>query len=236
MAQSEVSHPICPTCGSDFVKNKQAPGRLICRRCNVSFDEKLIMAYWHGTGYSQAVRSNEHYTAASNGSLPQLTGQLREEVLDGSFTEDDDYEYFFDPNASAFDPLSDDLDDIIEYEFYETDFEPKENQKTIDDSKEGSKAYGPFAVLSAVVGLVCLIVSLIPIIGLVSVIPAVLGMMVGRLSWSKLEPGSPAYAAAIFGTIACAIAVVTAIIAAVCGENIIGFLNTTFPELFQSAK
>ena len=67
-----MSHPVCPYCGSNLVRNKLAPGRLICRTCNLSFDENRISSLWNGTGYSipaKNVRNNVNYPSAHASSL-----------------------------------------------------------------------------------------------------------------------------------------------------------------------
>lgn len=232
--------PVCPTCGEKFAKNPAAPGRLICRHCCRSYDEKAIWTYWHGSGYNKVVRDNFNYPAAAEGGLPTLSGELREEIIEADLfgTENDAaYEIDIDPFAE-YEAQEDTFDGIPDYDFgTPTLYQDAKNSpfgipdENVDEEL-GSK--GAFAVLSAVVGLVSLIVSLIPVVGLLAIVPALLGMAAGRYSWKSLPPGSVYYAAAVFGTIACGLAAITAIVAVICGNQIISFLNSAFPSLFSN--
>ena len=226
--------PVCPTCGEKFAKNPAAPGRLICRHCCRSYDEQAILAYWHGSGYNKVVRENFNYPAAAEGGLPTLTGEIIEADLFGT---ENDVVYDVDVNPfEEYEAQEDTFDGIPDYVFHSpTLYQDSSDPFGAPEGEEedlGSK--GAFAVLSAVVGLVSLIVSLIPVVGLLAIVPALLGMAAGRYSWKSLPPGSVYYAAAVFGTIACGLAAITAIVAVICGNQIIAFLNSAFPSLFSN--
>ena len=222
-----MSHPVCPICGGGLVKNKKAPGRLICRACNQSFNEESILRLWHGTGYSKAVRENFNYPAAETKlGLPVLGGEVDAQELSPMF----DVTWDVDPFAEFVAP-EDDLSDLQDYNWDYVDAMERAEQEELAAMGKS----GPLSILSAIVGLIALIVSLIPVVGLIAVIPALLGMATGRYAWKSLKPGTAYYAAAIFGTIACGLAVIVAIVTVICGNQIIAMLNDMFPSLFSSS-
>ena len=51
--------PVCPICSGKLKRNKKRPGRLICRHCNMTFDEKRIFQMWTGNGYKKVGRKEQ---------------------------------------------------------------------------------------------------------------------------------------------------------------------------------
>ena len=52
------THPVCPICSGELKRNRKAPGRLICRACNLSFDEKRIIRLWKDGEYKELGRKD----------------------------------------------------------------------------------------------------------------------------------------------------------------------------------
>ena len=89
--QEGHTHPVCPICSGELKRNRKAPGRLICRACNLSFDEKRIIRMWKDGKYKKLGRKelkpNESLTQAE-AILNQLKSLIAENIAKKQADED----------------------------------------------------------------------------------------------------------------------------------------------------